>query len=84
MTDAADQIERYDADINITGDRCPMTYVRVRLALDRLQIGQVLRVTLQGEEPARNVPRTAIEQGHEVLWVEPGQDTVKRLAIRKK
>ena len=44
-----------------------MTFVRTRLALDRLAAGQVLKVRLRGEEPRANVPRTATEQGHGVL-----------------
>ena len=36
--------------------------------------GQVLRVRLRGEEPLRNVPRTAREQGHEVLSLETDAD----------
>ena len=60
-----------------------MTYVRVRLALDRMEPGQVLLVELQGEEPARNVPRTAGEQGHFVLATEEGVDGITRLLIRK-
>ena len=72
------------AQIDITRDRCPMTYVRVRLALDRLGAGQVLHVTLQGHEPLRNVPRTAEEQGHAVLRLDQAQDGVGQLWIRKK
>ena len=52
------------AEIDITRDVCPMTFVRTRLALDRLSSGDVLLVRLSGEEPLRNVPRTAAEQGH--------------------
>ena len=59
--------QRSDRELDITAETCPMTFVRVRLALDRMQPGQVLRVLLQGEEPRRNVPRTATEQGHEVM-----------------
>ena len=60
-----------------------MTYVRVRLALDRMVSGAVLRVSLRGDEPGRNVPRTAVEQGHTVLDTEHGTDGVTRLRIRK-
>lgn len=56
-----------DRDIDITRDVCPMTFVKTRIALDRLSPGQILRVRLRGEEPVRNVPRTATEQGHTVL-----------------
>jgi TusA-related sulfurtransferase len=80
-----------DATIDITADVCPMTFVRTRLALDRLAPGQTLLVTLRGAEPLRNVPRTAREQGHEVLALEaaPGDETggekdgVSRLLLRR-
>lgn len=72
-----------DTHLDITRDHCPMTYVRVRLALDRMRSEQVLLVELCGDEPLRNVPRTAIEQGHQVLAIEPGADGVTRVLIRK-
>lgn len=56
-----------DRDLDIRTELCPMTFVRTRLALDRLAPGQVLRVRLRGAEPIANVPRTAREQGHEVI-----------------
>ena len=54
-------------ELDITHELCPMTFVRTRLALDRLASGALLRVRLRGAEPQRNVPRTAAEQGHTVL-----------------
>ena len=59
-----------------------MTFVRTRLALDRMTTGQVLRVRLRGDEPRRNVPRTATEQGHAVL-AEQEEDGTLLLWIRK-
>jgi tRNA 2-thiouridine synthesizing protein A len=72
-----------DRDIDITHDLCPMTFVKTRIALDRLSPGQTLLVRLRGEEPLRNVPRTAAEQGHTVLEqrVEPDGSTL--LLLRK-
>lgn len=69
--------------LDITGETCPMTFVRVRLALDRLAQGQLLEVLLRGEEPRRNVPRTAAEQGHVVLAAEEAPEGVLRLLIRR-
>lgn len=60
-----------------------MTFVRVRLALDRMAAGQVLQVRLKGEEPRRNVPRTAAEQGHAVETQEEQPDGTVVLRIRK-
>jgi TusA-related sulfurtransferase len=69
--------------LDITGDTCPMTFVRTRLALDRLASGEVLLLLLRGEEPRRNIPATAREQGHAVLRAEDGADGVSRLWLRK-
>ena len=72
-----------DQVLDITGEFCPMTFVRTRLALDRLESGQTLLVVLKGEEPARNVPRTATEQGHAVLATET-EGGITRLLLRRK
>ena len=69
--------------LDITSDVCPMTFVRTRLALDKMTPGETVLVILRGEEPLRNVPRTATEQGHEVLSVETNADGVSRLLIRR-
>ena len=60
-----------------------MTFVRTRLALDRMAPGQTLLVRLKGEEPVKNVPRTAKEQGHQVLDMQTGADGVTLLLLRR-
>ena len=72
-----------DRTLDITGELCPMTFVRTRLALDRLATGQTLLVLLRGDEPRRNVPATARAQGHVVLAEETGADGVTRLLLRR-
>jgi tRNA 2-thiouridine synthesizing protein A len=69
--------------IDITRDVCPMTFVRTRLALDKMAPGETLLVTLKGQEPLQNVPRTATEQGHEVLSLETDASGITRLLIRR-
>ena len=59
-----------DQIIDITGEVCPMTFVRTKLKLERMRSGEVLSVRLRGEEPLRNVPRAAREEGHAVLGIE--------------
>jgi tRNA 2-thiouridine synthesizing protein A len=72
-----------DRTIDITRDICPMTFVKTRIALDRLTSGQTLLVRLRGEEPLRNVPRTATEQGHTVLEQHEDTDGSTLLLLRK-
>ncbi len=50
---------------------CPITYVKTRLALDRLRTGEELEVWLREGEPLENVPRSAEEDGHRVISCEP-------------
>lgn len=71
-----------DARIDITAEVCPMTYVRVKLALERLPEGGVLEVLLAGAEPLKNVPRSAREDGHDVLSLEPLDANRARLVLR--
>ncbi len=76
-------MEDADQTLDITGEVCPMTFVRTRLALDRMAPGQTLLVKLRGEEPARNVPRSATEQGHDVLATTTDPDGLVRLLLRR-
>lgn len=75
--------QRADHTLDITGEICPMTFVRTRLALDRMARGETLLVTLRGEEPRRNVPASAAALGHAVLAQEDGPDGVTRLWLRR-
>lgn len=59
-----------------------MTYVRVKLAVEALDDGATLEVLLRGAEPLENVPRSAREDGHEVLSLEPLAAGRARLLLR--
>lgn len=60
-----------------------MTFVRTKLRLERMQSGEILAVRLRGEEPLRNVPRAARDEGHTILDTEVDGDihivTIRRL-----
>ena len=53
--------------LDITNDVCPMTFVRTKLLIEKMQPGERAEVRLQGSEPLHNVPRSVREIGHEVL-----------------
>ena len=59
------------ARLDVRPFACPLTWVKTRIALDRLAPGEVLEVWLLEGEPLASVPRTAEEEGHRVLAVEP-------------
>ena len=84
MDEAAKFVPTEDARLDITREHCPMTFVRVRLALDRMAVGQILLVLLAGDEPKRNVPVTARELGHDIVAREDAADGVTQLWIRRR
>ena len=57
------------ADLDLTGEVCPYTFVRTRLALEELPLGARLRIRVDHEPARRNVPRSAAEWGQEVVSV---------------
>ncbi|MDD2703872.1 MAG: sulfurtransferase TusA family protein [Acidocella sp.] len=73
----------HDKAIDITAETCPMTFVRTRLALDTMQTGEILLVRLRGEDPLRNVPRAAADQGHDPLDLLPQADGSFVLVLQK-
>jgi tRNA 2-thiouridine synthesizing protein A len=52
--------------LDVTAYTCPLTWVRTKLALERLGPGETLVVALPPGEALENVPRSAVEAGHEV------------------
>ena len=74
----------FDQTLDITREICPMTFVRTRLALDRLAPGQTLMVLLRGEEPVRNVPATARQLGHAVLSETVLPDGTVQVLLRRR
>ena len=52
--------------LDVSALRCPMTWVRTKLELERLPAGTTLEVLLPPGEALTNVPRSAHEAGHAV------------------
>ena len=69
----SDNPEKNAADyfLDITGDVCPMTFVRTKLAIEKMKPGEILEVRLKSREPLENVPRSVNEIGHTVVSLEP-------------
>ena len=69
--------------LDITREHCPMTFVKTKIELSKLQEGDVLEVLLAEGEPLDNVPRNAREQGYNVLSVEHVEGTTHKVIIQK-
>ncbi len=64
--------------LDLTGVLCPLTWVRTRLALERMAPGEALEVRLDPGEPLDSVPRSAREDGHGVDVIGDRVRIVKR------
>ncbi len=53
--------------LDVTKEHCPMTFVKTKIALEKLAAGDTLEVLLTKGEPLDNVPKSATEQGYNVL-----------------
>lgn len=69
--------------LDITRDRCPMTFVKTKLQLEQLRDGDLLEVLLSEGEPLDKVPKTAVEQGFTLLETVHVKDKIHKLVIRK-
>jgi TusA-related sulfurtransferase len=52
--------------LDVTELTCPMTWVRTKLELERLAVGEALEVRCAEGEALENVPRSAADAGHDV------------------
>jgi TusA-related sulfurtransferase len=52
--------------LDVTDVTCPLTWVRTKLALERMAPGEELVVVVNPGEALENVPRSAEEAGHDV------------------
>lgn len=57
--------------VDLSADRCPLTWVKTKLALEPLGPGALLAVELGDAEAVRDVPRSASEDGHRPLALVP-------------
>lgn len=71
-----------DQSIDITGEICPMTFVKTKLKLENMEKGQVLEVTLREGEPLSNLPKSVEQEGHRVLDIHKDDPFYKILIER--
>ncbi|MFO7534907.1 MAG: sulfurtransferase TusA family protein [Kiritimatiellia bacterium] len=70
--------------LDLAGVGCPMNFVKAKLRLETLAVGEVLSVILDDGAPAENVPASFRNEGQEVLAVEKADNGCWRVDIRKK
>jgi TusA-related sulfurtransferase len=74
---------RPDRKIDIKGLVCPYTFVKAKLAIESMEVGQVLEILLDYEEASRSIPKSMEDHGQAVLKVEKINASDWVICIRK-
>ena len=69
--------------IDVTKEHCPMTFVKAKIALSKLQSGEQLEVLLLEGEALENVPKSAVEQGFKLISLNHYKDNIHRVVFEK-
>ena len=70
--------------IDLRGVVCPLNFVKAKLELEKIAVGEVLEILLDNGEPVRNAPASFVEQGQEVMEVKNVGDYFSVKVRRKK
>lgn len=69
--------------VDITNVICPITYIKAKMALEKLEKGQILEVKLSEGDPILNVPRRLAEDGQKIHQVIKNEDGTFSLFVEK-
>lgn len=61
--------------LDLHGVVCPLNFVKTKLAIEQLEVGEYLEVILDEGDAMLNVPRSIKEEGHRVVKVTPLGET---------
>lgn len=72
-----------DERVDITDVVCPVTFVKARVAMKELEIGQILAVRMNDGEPVQNVPRSFKDEGQQIFKLINNEDGTYDLILKK-
>tara|TARA_B100000686_G_scaffold78896_1_gene85041 strand:+ start:26841 stop:27074 length:234 start_codon:yes stop_codon:yes gene_type:complete len=69
--------------INLVGEVCPMTFVKTKLAIEKIKKNEILKFIYDSEEAKTNVPKSIEEIGHSVLKIKNIDEKKFYITIKK-
>lgn len=69
--------------IDVNGEVCPFPWVHAKKALDKLQVGQVLRIIGDHGPALKNIPQNFGDEGQTVLKAEASDSINWEILVRK-
>ena len=72
-----------DRELDLRGEVCPFTFVKSKLIIEQMNIGEVLKVILDYYPSVENVPKSMKDEYQEVLAVKQVGENLWEVYIRK-
>lgn len=74
---------KVDKSLDIRGQVCPYTFVRSKLAIEKMNLGEVLEIILDHKPAVENVPKSMENEGQKVLSIDKTGEKEWRIIVRK-
>jgi len=72
-----------NAFVDITDVVCPITFVKAKVALEEIKIGETLEIKLNDGEPIQNVPRSLKNEKHKISNLTKNEDGTYTIIVIK-
>ncbi|HUJ17543.1 MAG TPA: sulfurtransferase TusA family protein [Nitrospirota bacterium] len=72
-----------DKILDIKGQVCPYTFVRSKLTIEKMNLGEVLEIVTDHKPASENVPKSMENEGQKVLKVDQTAEKEWHIFVRK-
>ena len=72
-----------DQTLDLRGKQCPMTFVYTKVALEKLQAGQILKIILDFRSAFKNVPKSIITQKLGIILSKREENGICELIVER-
>lgn len=70
--------------LDLRTTKCPLNFVKTRLALEKLAAGEILEVWITSQsQSSLNIPQSITQEGHKILQIREDSEQLQRLIIQK-
>lgn len=76
-------LNRPDETLDLRGTPCPLNFVRTKLKLQRMPVGDILEVWLDAGEPIEQVPDSLRSEGFSIEALKPNPEGYFVLRVRQ-
>jgi tRNA 2-thiouridine synthesizing protein A len=70
--------------VDITDESCPYTIVKTKVAIDDVEIDEILEIKMEGGVACRNIPKVMECDGHEILDKYDNPDGTVTMFVKRK